>query len=92
VLEVIHTNVVPVITAGIGLTVMVATVLQPVAVIVYVMSTTPAATPVTTPLEEPTVAVALLLLAHVPPDVASLRVIVEPSQTVDEPAIAVGTG
>ena len=42
----------------------------------------PAETPVTTPVVDPAAAIAVLLLAHVPPVMASLRVIVLPVQTV----------
>ena len=49
----------------------------------------PAEMPVTTPDVE-TVAIAVLLLDHVPDDVASLKVMVEPAQVEDGPAIAAG--
>jgi hypothetical protein len=55
------------------------------------MAATPPATPVTTPVVD-TVAVAVLLDVHVPPVVASVRVIVEPIHTSDGPAIAAGNG
>jgi hypothetical protein len=42
------------------------------------MVAVPVATPVTTPVPEPTVATDVLLLLHVPPEVASLNVLVEP--------------
>ncbi len=54
------------------------------------MLTTPAATPVTTPVPEPTVAIDVLPLLHVPPPVASERVVVLPTQTVGVPVIADG--
>lgn len=49
----------------------------------------PAVTPVTTPVPEPTVALALLLL-HVPPGVTSVNVIVAPSHKLPLPDIADG--
>jgi hypothetical protein len=51
------------------------------------MVTIPAATPVTTPVDDPTVAIAPMLLVHVPPVVESLMVMVEPIHTDDEPVI-----
>ena len=51
----------------------------------------PAVTPVTTPEPEPTVALALLLL-HVPLPVASLSVVVRPTQTFIVPVMAAGSG
>ena len=53
----------------------------------YVMVVVPSAIPVTTPDVKPIVATALLLLLHVPPDVESERVIVDPTQTVEGPEI-----
>jgi len=54
------------------------------------MLTVPAVTPVTIPVE-PTVALPLLAL-HVPPEVASVNVIVEPTHTAEGPEIAAGNG
>ena len=53
----------------------------------------PADTPVTMPVE-PTVAIAVLLLLHVPPDVVSVNVKLLPEHKEDEPAInpAIGKG
>ena len=53
---------------------------------------TPADTPVTTPVDEPTVAIAVLLLLQVPPVVASLIIIEEPVHTVVRPVIGEGVG
>src|SRR4051812_34260199 len=52
----------------------------------------PAEIPVTTPLDEPTVACAVLLLLHVPAGVASLRFVVNPTHKTAEPVIAAGNG
>lgn len=52
------------------------------------MSAVPAATPVTMPVPDPTVAVAVLPLVHVPPDGEELNVVVAPSHTVAVPVIA----
>src|SRR5438552_391935 len=54
------------------------------------MVATPAATPVTMPVEAPTVAVPVALLLQVPPLMASVRVMVAPVHTVEEPEIADG--
>jgi hypothetical protein len=51
----------------------------------------PGATPLTTP-PVPTVAMLVLLLLHVPPAEASVRLVVKPTHTLDEPVIAAGVG
>lgn len=53
---------------------------------------TPADTPVTTPVVDAAVAIEVLLLIHVPPLVASVRVVALPAQTLKVPAIAAGAG
>ena len=50
----------------------------------------PTATPVTTPVDEPTDAIAGLLLLHVPPGVASDKVVVKPKQIFVIPVIGLG--
>ena len=50
----------------------------------------PPDTPVTTPEEDPTVARAVLLLLQVPPEVASVNVVVKNGQTTAVPPIAAG--
>ena len=52
----------------------------------------PAKTPVTKPLPEPTVATVVVPLLHVPPVVASLKLVVKPAQTFKVPVIAEGNG
>ena len=52
--------------------------------------TVPIDTPVTTPVEEPTVANAVLLLLHVPPGVATVNVVVCPTHTLLAPLTDVG--
>ena len=52
----------------------------------------PDATPVTTPLAEPTVAIPVLLLDHVPPLVVLLHVADDPLQITVDPAIVCGVG
>ena len=47
--------------------------------------------PVTIPVVLPTVALSVLLLVHVPPP-ASVRLVVNPTHTVDVPVIAAGNG
>jgi hypothetical protein len=81
----------PVIAAGEALTVNEAVLMHP-AVVVYVIVTTPGATPVTVPLLLPTVAIVPSLLVHVPPRVASVSVRVEPAQTLNVPTTAAGSG
>src|SRR5437763_776971 len=56
------------------------------------MTAVPASTPVTTPLDDPIVATAVVLLIHVPPAIASVKLVVDPVQTSSEPAIAAGNG
>ena len=57
----------------------------------YVIIDVPRATPVTVP-EASIVATPVLLLVQVPPDVASLRVVVPPVHVTTEPAIGSGSG
>ena len=89
-----HTCGVPVIATGVVLTVICIVAIQP-APKLYVITATPppaALTPVTMPVPAPTVAVPVALLVHAPPLVASVRVMEDPSQTVEGPEIAVGDG
>lgn len=86
-----HTVGVPVITDGAAFTVNDVVREHPV-LKVYVMVTVPAATPVTIPLVEPTVAVSKSLLLQVPPPVASVSVLVDPTQTFIVPVIVAGSG
>ena len=53
---------------------------------------TPGATPVTRPVDKPTVAVPVALLVQVPEPMRSLRLMEDPAQTLDAPKIAVGAG
>ena len=50
----------------------------------------PTETPLTTPVVEPIVATDVLLLNHVPPEVASVKVIDDPTHSIDDPMIGVG--
>ena len=96
VVEPAHTSVVPLIaaTTGIGLTVtvVVTDALHPFVVTVYVIVVLPAATPVTTPVDASTVAVAVLLELQTPPAVALARAVVEPAHTCVVPLIAATVG
>ena len=56
------------------------------------MVAVPATTPVTTPVEVFTEAIAALLLLQLPPPVASVSAVVRPSHTVPVPVIAAGNG
>ena len=54
------------------------------------MVVTPAATPVTMPLEVPMEAVAAFALLHAPPPTRSVKVVVAPVQTLTAPDIVDG--
>ena len=56
------------------------------------MVAVPKITPVTMPVEEPTVATELLELDHVAPTVASLNVVLLPKHATLLPVMAPGTG
>ncbi len=58
----------------------------------YVIVVVPTVIPPTIPVPAPTVPTAGLLLLHVPPGSASVKVIVAPRQTTDKPLIAPGVG
>ena len=51
----------------------------------------PAATPVTVPVDDPTVAMALLLVVHDPPAETSVRFVDDPTHTKELPDIEDGT-
>jgi hypothetical protein len=72
-----------------ALTVTVVVAIQPAA-LVKVIVAVPVAMPATIPLPEPTVAIAVLPLLHVPDTVVSFKVIVEPTQTGVLPVTAPG--
>ena len=78
----------PVIMDGNPLTVIVFVTKQPVGN-VYVMFAVLAAMPVMIPVD-PTVAVVMLLLLHVPPDVTSVKAVVNPTHAVGVPVILDG--
>ena len=80
---------VPVILAGATLTVIALVAVHPEE-IVYTRLNVPVATPVTIPVEEPTVAFVVLLLDHVPPEAVSVKAIVVPTQAIAEPEIEDG--
>ena len=80
-----HIVVVPVIGRTL-LTVKVTDVVQP-AMLVYFMIAVPVDTPVTKPVVMPMVAMAVLLLLHVPPGVASLNIVVFPRHIEVVPVI-----
>ena len=56
----------------------------------YEIVVVPATTPVTTPVVPSTVAFDVLLRVQVPPPLGLARVVVDPSQTMEEPVIAPG--
>jgi hypothetical protein len=84
-----HTTGVPVIGAN-GFTTRDVTVLQPVATIVYVRISVPEATPVAIPDVEPIVAIAGILLLHMPPATVSVNAAVWPIHTAGGPVISDG--
>ena len=90
VVEPAHTTIVPVMAAGSGCTVSTAVRSQP-AVEVYTMVDVPVPKPEAIPEALPIVAMAGLLLDHVPPVVVLVSVVVLPSQTVRAPLIAAGS-
>ena len=66
-----------------------AVAVQPVPA-VYTITAVPAATPVTTPVAEFTVATAVVLLLHTPPVVVLLRAVVPPIHAVRVPVTEAG--
>jgi hypothetical protein len=84
-----HTIGVPVIAAGVALTVTTLVVMHAL-LPRYVIVAVPAAMPVTVALVSGTVAILVLLLLHVPPPVADGSVVVAPSHTMPVPIIADG--
>lgn len=56
------------------------------------MVAVPADTPVTAPVVDPTVATPGLPLVQVPPEVPSVKVVEEPTQTLAVPPIVAGSG
>ena len=89
IVEPAHTGVEPDMADGNELTVTTVVAEQPV-LSAYVIIEVPADAPVTTPVPLTTVATEVVPLAHVPPVVRSVKVIVELTQTGVEPEIATG--
>ncbi len=90
-----HMLIVPVMLAGSGNTVnvlVVKQVLGSVYVIVAVPGAGVADMPVTMPVPKPMSAIAGVLLAHVPPDMGWVSVVVSPWHTLSVPTIAAGAG
>jgi hypothetical protein len=87
----IHTFNEPVIAAGNEFTVAIAVMIQLVGSL-YVIVVLPTATPVINPVLAFIVAVAGVLLLHVPPDVASVNTVVADGQIASVPPIAAGIG
>ena len=92
-----HTSVVPLIAATTGraltVTACVTKLVQPFAfVMVYVIVAVPAETPLTTPVEASTVAVAVLDDVQTPPAGVLASVVVAPAHTLVVPVIAATTG
>lgn len=89
----VHTLVEPdmVPAVGEGFTVTGVSLMQPVGS-AYVMFTVPVPAPVTTPLEEPTVATDVLELVQVPPVGVLDRLVLLPTQVLAVPLISDGSG
>ena len=83
-----HTLATPVMVVGLGFTVTVVVIKHPVAS-EYVMTDVPGITPVTIPVDDPMVALPLLLL-HVPPAGVEFKVVVKPTHTFLVPVIVDG--
>jgi hypothetical protein len=93
IVEPTHTVDGPVIGPGIGLTVIDTDAEQPVGK-VYVITTTPGATAVIIPESDPTVAIVVLPLLHIPPRGEAGKMKLAPTQTltpVDTPITGVGS-
>jgi hypothetical protein len=84
-----HTKAAPSMTPGAAIVVIVVvtSVPQPVE---YVIAAVPTIPPVTTPEPEPTVAILVLLVLHVPPVTLLLNVMFEPEQTDAVPGMMAG--
>ena len=80
----------PMIALGAGLIVTVVLVTQPDR-LVYVILATPVVTPVTTPVEPTTLAIYVCALYHLPPVLASCKVVVVPGHACVVPVIAGGS-
>jgi len=85
-----HKPNVPAIADGSGSTRTIVVAIQPTPE-VKVIIVVPAATPLTTPVVEPMVALGILLLTHIPV-IPSIRVVVEPTHTSPVPVIDNGSG
>lgn len=84
-------DVLPDTVPGVGLTVSMAELMQPVEVSLKLITELPASSAVTAPEEEPMMATDPLLLVHVPVPDALVSVVVVPEQSVREPPIAAGS-
>ena len=84
-----HTLAIPVIAAGVRFTVTVVNARQPPPTM-YVILAVPAASPVTTPVPDATVAIEILPLVHTPPAGALDNVILPSTHTVPAPVIGIG--
>lgn len=58
--------------------------------VVYVITAVPADIPVTTPVNDPTVATVVLPLVQVPPGTVSVNAVVSPTQIFNTPSIGPG--
>ena len=86
VVEPTHTPSVPVIAGSDDVTVITTERVQPDGE-VYITVEVPEATPLTTPVDDPTVATEVVLLLQVPPVVASVSVLVKPTHIDGVPVI-----
>ena len=81
---------VPVIGAGLGLTVIVVVFIHPVPRVYVITVVVLGTNPVTIPDDDPTVASTILLEPHVPPAGVEFKVVVKPTHTFVIPVIGVG--
>jgi len=84
----VHTTAVPVI-AGTAVTVIVVIRMHPV-LSIYVMMAVPVLMPAAIPVDEPMVAIPLLLLVQIPPETELFKVVVEPIHAIVAPVITGG--
>ena len=80
----------PVIDPGNGFTETNLVAKHPVELRIYETVDVPADSPVTIPVAEPILAIAVNELVQVPPEVALVNVVLAPAQTAEDPAIAAG--
>lgn len=84
--------IVPASGEGLTVTIFVAATVPQLLLTVYDIVLVPGATPVTIPVNEPMVAIAVFTELHNPPPAASLKVVVVPGQAVNIPVMVPASG